>query len=130
MPQSMMRLSNLARGNWQVAPCPTSLLHHPPLARRGERESPSHDNSLLGGYLVPRPFVLDGLVVAWCTCTVEEKNIIVCPGTRTPTAGVEPAIQDIGSRKCPLPHPRGIHHHPMGKWLHVMTSHPVTNPAQ
>ena len=57
---------------WVSSPPKRGLLTECPKIR----ESQSHDDALLAGYLAPWPFVSDGLVVAWCT--VEEKKIIAC----------------------------------------------------
>ena len=53
--------------------------------------------------------------------------------TRMPTAGLSwlyigYRIQDTGYRMCPTTIQQETT--PMGKWLHVMTSHPAINPAQ
>ena len=76
MPQSAMQLSNISHGPLAGHPVSYRLAtpgRQPLLARRRERESPSHDSALLAGYQAPWPFVSDGSMVH--LCMVEEKKI-------------------------------------------------------
>ena len=79
MPRSAMRRSNLATG--QLADCPVSQRLASPFSSCsswGEGVALTRQRMTLAGSPAPWPFVSDGLVVAWSTCTVEEKEIIAC----------------------------------------------------
>ena len=124
MPRSAMRLSNLVTGQLAYGPV-SHQLAAPSFSCLSRGEGVANTRRCTAGGLSGSMALRFG----WPRGGMvhmhggrEENNCVslLIAETRMPTDGVEPAPQDTGW--VLYHHPTGNHHHPVGRWLQVMTT--------